>query len=230
MAGHARCASEDQGSNLKHPIAFLLAAAVFLAPLALNADYKYSGWENGPWELHDMQYGIKVYINEKAPADVAAFRADAVIDLPADKIFPILIDHERARKNPVMDAYKVLKTENGRTLIYQRVKDSIVNPRDYILWTRSFKPEKPNTGRYGFVWESAKKGEGPAPKDEYVRVTNVKGSFILTPIDGGKRTRVSYRSLFDPGAFAPTMLVNSALSDATVDFVERLRKDAERLK
>ncbi len=207
--------------------ALLAAIAVLLFASGLAASYPYTGWQKGPWEKEGTDDGITIYSNSDAPGDNKAYRADAVLDAPPSKVFPLVISHERARSWSFMADYRVIKEKGNRAVVYQKVDQSGLDPRDYTIRSFHFKPAKENQGTYGFVWEEANKA-GPPSNDDAVRVEHVAGSLILTPVDGGKKTRVSYRFLMDPGTWVPAFIVNSALEDSAVEVIERLREDLKK--
>lgn len=209
-------------------IAGLVLVMIVAWATASFASYPYSGWQKGPWEKSDVVDRVTLYKNSSAPGDYSAYRADTVIDAPPAKVFPLIISHERARSWSFMKKYRVItEQENGAT-VYQMVDRSGLSPRDFTIRSYHFEPDSPNEGTYGFVWEQANKA-GPGETSSAVRVEHVGGSLILEPADGGKKTRVSYRFLMDPGTWVPGFIVNGALKDSALEVIEKLREDVNAL-
>lgn len=200
---------------------------LLLVSTALIAAPKYEGWQKGPWEKYDEDNGITMYLNEKVPTGVDAVRVDTVLPYPADRIFPIITSEERARSYSFIKEFKVIENNGTWGYLYQRVKATGVDDRDFTVRLEIMEPDVPNTGPYGWRWTQAN-DKGP-PKTDAVRATVAAGSYILTPIDGGKRTHVSYRLWFDPGTWVPDFLVNPAVRASADETVIRLRKDARKM-
>jgi hypothetical protein len=198
---------------------FAIAVALTLVPALTTAFYR--GWESGPWEKHDTDEGLVVYLNESAHSDVPAVRVDGTIDAPAKDIFEVMIRHDRARDQADVVAYDILETRDDGFRTYQRIDPTGIGPRDFIL-RGSFVRPKGGSGSYAFRWKASSKG--PKPKDDVVRVKVAEGVFALEPIDDDT-TRVSYRSLFDPKVPAPGFVIRRALVSDAVDRVVALRRD-----
>ena len=193
-----------------------------------TAEAPYTGWQKGPWEKHDEEDGIKIYLNDSVPGGVDAIRVDTVMDYPADKLFPIITSEERARSYSFIREFKVIANYNNKWgYLYQRVMSTGIDDRDFTVKLRIVIPKTANGGPYGWKWKQANE-KGPKPKDGVVRASVVAGSYFLTPIDGGKRTLVSYRLWFDPTTWVPDMLVNPALRGGAVETVQRLVTDARK--
>lgn len=215
---------------MRHAVVALscLISLLVLTPTAMANGPQYLGWQGGPWERHQRDEGITVYINEEAATGgVEAARADVIIDAPADKIFPILIDPERAKKYSFIADFRVIERHADWGYLYQRVQTTGVDDRDFTVLVRMVKPDAPNAGPYGWVWKEANQ-KGPGPIDGVVRAKGVEGSYYLTPLKGG-RTRVSYRVYFDPDSWVPNFLINRAVRDSAYETVKRLRIDARKL-
>lgn len=200
---------------------------LLMVSTALAAAPLYKGWQKGPWEKYDEDGGIITYINDDVPTGVDAVRVDTVLPYPADALFPIITDPERAKTYSFIKEFRPIENHGSWGYLYQRVSATGVDDRDFTVRLDLMKPEVPNTGPYGWTWVQAN-DKGPPPTDA-VRATVTSGSYILTPIDGGKKTHVSYRLWFDPGTWVPDFLVNPAVRGSAEETVSRLRKDARKI-
>lgn len=203
---------------MKKTTTLLLFVLFFLSGSGTLAFYK--GWENGPWELSDEDDGLKIYVNDSAHPDVPAVRVDTVIAAPPSKVFEVVIEHDRARNQEDVTAYEVLEQSRDGFTTYQRVDPPAIDERDFVL-RGTFVRAKGKGGSYAFRWKAA--ADGPEPKDGVVRVDTVEGVFALEPTADGDKTRVSYRSLFDPRVSAPSFFIKRALVSDATDRVEDLR-------
>ncbi len=215
---------------MRRLVVFTVLALVSLAlsGSAFAEGPAYKTWQKGPWKQHDRDQGITVYINEEAAqGGVEAVRADLIINAPADKIFPILIDPDRAKSYSFIAEFKVVGHYGDWGYLYQRVQTTGVDDRDFTVHLRMIKPSTPNGGPYGWVWKEANE-KGPKPVDGVVRAVGVQGSYFLTPLKSGQ-TLVSYRVYFDPDSWVPNFLINRAVRNSAFETVKRLRSDARKL-
>ena len=67
-------------------------------------------------------------------------------------------------------------------------------------------------------------------KDGIVRVKINTGAWILAPLAGGKRTRITYRVSTNPGGSIPTWLANKSNTTAIPDLFKAVRKRAAALR
>jgi hypothetical protein len=211
-----------------------IAAALFVITLvaasAAVASYRYRGWQKGPWEFHKKKDGISMWLNEEVPTGVHGVRVDTVVDVPADQIFPFLMDEQEQAQYSHIREFKILKKYDDWGYLYQRVKATGIQDRDFTVKLVMIHPETPNGGQYGWIWRQANE-KGPPPRDGVVRAEVVSGSYVLTPL-GKKRnkTRISYRLWFDPSSWVPDFLINGAVRSAAYETVETLREEAIALK
>ena len=192
----------------------------------LIAAPNYTGWQKGPWEKYDNDDGVTMYINESVPTGVDAVRVDTVLPYPADQLFPIITDPERAKSYSFIKEFRPIENHGTWGYLYQRVRATGVDDRDFTVRLDLFQPDTPNAGPYGWRWIQANE-HGPKETDA-VRATVAAGSYVLTPIANGTQTRVSYRIWFDPGTWVPDFLVNPAVRSSAKETVIRLRKDARK--
>ena len=203
-----------------------LVLAGLIASGSLVASPLYQGWQKGPWEKHDVDSGVTMYTNDTVPTGVEAVRVDMVLPYPADQLFPIITDPERAKTYSFIKEFRPLENHGTWGYLYQRVTATGVDDRDFTVRLDLFQPDVPNEGPYGWKWQQAN-DKGPKPTDA-VRAKVASGSYVLTPIYNGTKTHVSYRIWFDPGTWVPDFLVNPAVRSSAKETVLRLKKDAQK--
>jgi hypothetical protein len=221
--------SKQKGMSMRPVVPLVCAILAFAVSSSAFAEGpNYNGWQKGPWQKHDRDEGITTYINEKAAqGSVEAVRADLIINAPADKIFPILIDPDRAKSYSFIAEFKVVGHYGDWGYLYQRVQTTGVKDRDFTVHLKMLEPKTANTGPYGWVWKEANE-KGPKPVDGVVRAQGVQGSYFLTPLSSNQ-TLVSYRVYFDPDSWVPSFLINRAVRSSAFETVKRLRSDARKL-
>lgn len=213
----------------RRSIAVLTFLVALITASVASANFNYGGWQKGPWEFHKKKDGMSMWLNEDVPSGVDGVRVDAIIDLPADEIFPFLTNEKEQRGYSFIREFKILKRYPTWGYLYQRVKASGIQDRDFTVKIVMIKPKTPNTGPYGLIWTQAN-DKGPPPRDGVVRASVVAGSYVLTPVGkNGQKTRVSYRLWFDPSSWVPDFLINGAVRNGAFETVAKLRKESEAL-
>lgn len=211
-------------------IALLLFLSVFFAIPSATADYTYEGWQKGPWEFHKKKNGISMWLNDQVTTGVDGVRADVVVDLPANHVMPFLMDGEKQAEYSYIREFKVLQNYGDWGYLYQRLKATGIQDRDFTVKLVMIKPKTQNGGPYGWQWVQANE-KGPAEKDGVVRASVVAGSYVLTPVGkNNEKTRISYRLWFDPSSWVPNFLINNALRNGVFETVAKLRQEARAAK
>ncbi len=203
---------------------FILLSAGF----SFAAGYKYKGWQNGPWEFHKSKDGMKMWLNEDVDSGVHGIRVDTVVDLEASKLFPVMMDEDRQASYSFIKEFKIIQHNGDWGYLYQRVSSTGIQDRDFTVKLVMLSPDKYD-GQYGWVWNQENE-KGPAERDGVVRATIVAGSYLLTPVGDGTKTRISYRLWFDPSSWVPDFLINAAVRNAGFETVRDLRRASEKIK
>jgi hypothetical protein len=67
-----------------------------------------------------------------------------------------------------------------------------------------------------------------APRTSYIRGELLDATFILSPLDNGKKTRVDAKFLSDPKGWIPKWLVNFFVKDWPKRTFRKLRKEVQK--
>ena len=174
---------------------------------------------------------MTMYLNDEVESGIEGIRIDTVIDLRVEDVFPIIVDAKRAASYSFIREFKILKkNKDGTGYLYQRLRASGVDDRDFTVFMQQLIPKVKGKGSYGWLWTQAN-DKGPKPKEGVVRAKIVSGSYILTPVGSkGQKTRVSYRLWFDPNTWIPDFIINIKTRSGAFETVRRLRKDAAAKK
>ncbi|MGC4086529.1 MAG: hypothetical protein QM756_01270 [Polyangiaceae bacterium] len=166
--------------------------AVLLAP-AVRADAP----KQPAWEKFDEADGIAVYRRDVPGSPIVALRGEGLVNAPILRVASVLIDSKRAPES--IDSLAESRTIRHVSETEYVEWDHIATP--FVLKDRDFvfnaKLEiKPKQKQVRLDYHSV--NDPDAPKTDYVRGQFIYGTFALTSVDGGKRTRVLAEVLCDP--------------------------------
>jgi len=190
-----------------------------------------------PWEKFGEDDGISVYRREEPGSPVVALRGEGVVDAPILRVASVIADPKRATEwiDKLVENKTVRKLGDDEYVEWDHIKTPpVLTDRDFVFAIKlELHPkEKQVSFNYHSVYDSG------APKTDYVRGEFKFGTFLLTSIDGGKKTRVLAEVLADPKGSVPKWIVNMFQSGWPHETIVRLRaqvakpdiKDEPRIK
>lgn len=150
------------------------------------------------------------------------------LEVAPGMIFDVLRDFEHYPEfMPYVQESRVLSRINDFDLItYARVAPPFVSERDYSLHVTMSRGSRLNGGVFKLEWTAAP--EAQAEVTGVVRVKLNEGAWIVEPMDGGKRTRLTYRVRTNPGGLIPSFAVNWSHTVSIPELFEAVRKRAEQ--
>lgn len=159
--------------------------------------------------------------------DVEAGRriiAVAEVDAPPDVVFNVLSEFEHYPEfMPYVEESRVLsRSGENEVITYARIAPPFVSERDYPLKVRLRRGSPTNGGVFSIEWTPS-----PASWPEVegvVRVRINEGAWLAEPLDDGKRTRLTYRLLTNPGGMIPDFVVGLSNTIAIPELFEAVRK------
>lgn len=162
---------------------------------------------------------------------VKEVKAAGVIDAPPAAVYAVLKDLEHYKDiMPYTVESRVLGAEpDGKTAYFYTVVDApVVSKRDYSLKISVDRLPKDNDGVYRVSWVAANDyPKAPAPREGFVRLSTVNGSWDLKPFSDGKTFAVYFVNT-DPGGSIPTFLIDRGNTEAVPKVFEALRKWAKQ--
>ena len=195
------------------------AAAVFAATPAQAFDVKSPGpdWTEA---YHTSELTIFVKDVDEGRRIVATTEVEARPEI----IFDVLSDFEHYPDfMPYVKESRVLGREsNGEVITYARIAPPFVSERDYLLRVRMTRGTVSNGGVFKVEWKAVPEAQ---PEIEgVVRIKLNEGSWLVAPLDGGTRTRLTYTLLTNPGGLIPDFVANMSNTIAIPELFKAVGK------
>jgi hypothetical protein len=164
-----------------------------------------------------------VDVDLRERGEVRELRAVGIIDAPTDVVFSVICDVKSARELvPHLGAFRVLVDHGDSALAYQRLEVPTMTPRDFTL-RHSCRTEKDKEGHTLRVNEwRTDNSAGPPSVDGVIRLELNEGSWVLEEIDGGRRTRATYRLRIDPRGDVPAFIMSTAMKMQVPELYKKL--------
>lgn len=200
-------------------IAAFAVAAVFAVSTAQALDVKSPGPD---WtEAHRSS---ELVIFTKDVEEDRSIVAVSEVEVPPEVVFNVLVDFERYPEfMPYVKESRVLSREGDSEVVtYARIAPPFVNERDYPLKVRMTRGIALNGDVFRIDWTASP--EAQSEVEGVVRVRLNEGSWLAEPLSGGKRTRLTYRLLTNPGGLIPDFVVNLSNTIAIPELFEAVKK------
>ena len=150
--------------------------------------------------------------------------AVAEMEASPEVVFDVLSDFEHYPEfMPYIEESRVLsRTGENEVITYARVAPPFVSERDYPLKVRLTHGSSGNGGIFKVEWSPS---PGSWPEVEgVVRVRLNEGAWLAEPLDDGRRTRLTYKLLTNPGGLIPDFVIGLSNTIAIPELFEAVRK------
>jgi hypothetical protein len=187
-----------------HRIAAFAAAAVFTATSAQAFEVK----SPGPGWTEAYHTG-ELIVFVKNVDEGRRIVATAEVEARPEIVFDVLGNFEHYPDfMPYVKESRVLSRKgNSEVITYARVAPPFVSERDYLLRVRMTPGTTSNGGGvFKIEWEAVP--EMQPEVEGVVRIKLNEGSWLVAPLDGGTRTRLTYTLLTNPGGMIPDFVAN----------------------
>jgi ribosome-associated toxin RatA of RatAB toxin-antitoxin module len=124
----------------------------------------------------------------------------------------------------VKEARVLERKSETRVSVYAHISPPLVDDRDWAIDVQLTPGSASNGSVFKTEWTATP--DAVPVRDGIVRVRMNKGSWTLEPLDGGKRTRVTYRVSTHPGGSIPSWVANKSNTVAIPDLFKAVRKRA----
>lgn len=193
---------------------WFLAALVLVTPALANA-----------WEKIGDEEGIRVFRKEVPGSSVVAFRGEATLEAPIEKVLWVLGDNthrtewvDRLEKSVVLE-----KKSTYESVVYQHYSLPFpASDRDYVY---RGKATRDKSGVVTLLLESVTHPK--APPTIGVRANLIKSRYLLTP-KGKDRTFVVVEIHTDPQGSIPSWLVNLVQKSWPMKTMKNMREHLKK--
>lgn len=180
-----------------------------------------------PWQKLAEEDGIAVYGREIAGVSLLAMRGEGVVNAPILRVASVLVDTARAHEwvDSVAETRTLRKLSDTEYVQWNHVTTPwVLKDRDFVFTTKL--ELDPKTKQVTLNYHSV--SDPAAPKTDYVRGQFIYGKFVLTSIDGGRKTRVLAELLCDPKGSVAKWMVNLVQKDWPHSTIQRLRRQVAK--
>lgn len=196
----------------------IITMSVTVAALSLVSDVN----ATGEWEKHGKKSGIAVFTSILPSSDVPKVKAVTEVNAPTAQVWKYITE------SITIDGLKMRRTLDscgeGCDYVYVRVGNWLIKDRHYVVKVRWGVEDVDGHPQYVRRWSKTKDRKPMSARAIVVR--NIQGSWTLTPIDNGKRTRITYINHLDLGGSVPTSLFSRGFVSKAYDILRNIRKNA----
>ena len=184
----------------------------------------FPAYAQGKWEKANEDDGVTIWSRDVGHDRVREVKAEAVIDLPAKRVWEVVrdVEHFPEFMPYVLEAQIIKVVDEKNWYQYQRLDPPLVDMRDYVLKVTT--ENKPPEATYYLRWE-ADTGFGPKPRKDSVRLKLCDGSWTLKAL-GPNRTHITYWLYTDPGGSIPGWIARKANTVSLPDLFSAVRNRA----
>jgi hypothetical protein len=207
-------------SERNRALTYVVALLLLCAPGSAHAGAKASVWQ----KLAETD-GISVFGRDVA--GLLAMRGEGIVNAPILRVASVLIDTSRAHEwvDSVAETKTLRKISDTEFVQWNHVETPwVLQDRDFVFTTKL--ELDPAARQVTLNYHSVK--DPAAPKTDYIRGVFMYGKFVLTSIDGGKKTRVLAELLCDPKGSVAKWMVNMVQKDWPHSTIVRLRRQVAK--
>jgi hypothetical protein len=192
----------------------ILGAAIIAAGIAGR------GAAASVWKEHGSKNGVTVFTAPVEGSDVPRVKGIVTIGATTDEVWSALISGKV--KNKGLKQYKKLgKCGEGCEYVYHRLGHALIKDRHYIIKIET--RVKENDGRRSYVRSWSKAVGMSLPGSGAMEVEKVSGSWTLTPVAGGGKTRLVYVNHMDLGGSVPAGLFATGFVESAYKILAKIR-------
>jgi len=197
-----------------------IAAFCFALLALLTATSQASEWQ----AVENTSDGIQIFKRELPGSSLIAFRGIGVVDAPLPLVATIIFDTDRGPEwiEDLLESRIIHWIDKDEFVEYDRVgMPFIVKDRDFVSKIKMSVslPKKEMIFHYQPTFDST------APQTDYVRGELIDTTYILSSIEGDRKTRVVADFVCDPKGLIPKWLINFFQKDWPKTTFRNLRKE-----
>jgi len=203
-------------SGEKKWLAFTAAATTLAAASFAQAD------DAGGWNQVHARDGVAVSARPHPGSKIHEMQAVSDMDVPPERLLMVLDDIERYPSfMPPTTVARLLARDKDWSYYYMEINPPVIARRDYCI--RVGMQRFPD-GRLRSFWMTDYSACPAAERSGVVRAPSNVGEWILEPLDGGRRTHVTYRCHVEIGGNVPAWMVNRVSATEIPNIFAAVRK------
>jgi hypothetical protein len=167
---------------------------------------------------------IVIYTRDDAALHAREVYAVGEADAPPAVVFAVVADvqHFTSFMPYVKEARILRRLSETDLLLYERLAFPIISDRDCVLRRHSEVGTQANGGLFRLRW-AVDPDYFVLPRDGVVRLELSTGSWTLEPIDGGRRTRMTYQLITSPGGSIPSWMAEKSTTRAVPELFKAIK-------
>jgi hypothetical protein len=179
------------------------------------------------WSVASQTPEVVVYQRTRKGCALQEFKAVGTLEASPEVIKRVIDDViEYPHFMPYVTEARVISSEGGKRVSYQRIAPPLVSDLDYTLRVSCETRSAPGGMCFCNRWETANE-LGPPEKRGVTRVKISEGSWLLEPEDGGRKTHATYCIFSDSGGSMPKFVTNAASRTAIPKLFKSIQKQAQ---
>jgi hypothetical protein len=184
----------------------------------------------GPaWAEATRSNELIIFTRDDAGLHAREVQAVGEADAPPAAVYAVLADvGHYAEFMPYMKESRILRRiSDTDMMVYERLAFPVISDRDFVVHRRHELGTAANGGVYRIRWQIDSE-YFVQPVEGVVRLELSTGSWVLEPIDGGKRTRITYQVLTSPGGSVPNWISERSTTRAVPELFKVVKERAVR--
>src|SRR5262245_58529405 len=172
------------------------------------------------WQVLSHKDGLLIERRANEGSDLYEVRAMIHSSLNPAAIFnTIWKQQEHPQFVPYLKRLDLLLEEGADRLTYEQVEVPWATDRDYTVRLR--KRVDAEEQRYEILFVTANDA-GPPPTKHHIRVSSIRGRWLIGPGPNGKGATLRYEVLSDPGGYLPRWIVNQVQGEGVTRLVRSM--------
>ncbi len=179
------------------------------------------------WEKVREDEGITVFRQEVPDSPIIAFKGIGVVSAPLARVISVVTDTPRTVEwmDSAAHARIVRKVSPLEQIIYTHIKSPpLISDRDFVTDAKGHF----DATNKRFIVNIHSIVDAGAPPTSHVRGEILHSSFVLTSIDGGRKTLVVTEIHADPKGSVPKWVVNLFQKNWPYNTIKNLRTQAAK--
>jgi hypothetical protein len=175
------------------------------------------------WKEASRSRDLAIFYQQNDTAHARAYQAVGDVDAPPGVVYGVVTDVQaQPTFMPFIKESTILRRLSAtETLVYQVISPPLISSRDTIFRITTTPGSSPTS-----VWRSAWTAipDFQPERRGFVRLRIAEGTWVFEPLDGGRRSRVTYTSLTNIGGSVPGWMANMSTTTVIGDLYGAVRK------